>query len=239
MIQINNISKSYGKTEVLRNIKLHIQPHETVAIIGPSGSGKSTLIKTINGLEPINKGSIFVGGHDITTITPVSLSKAVGMVFQDFGLFNNKTVLGNCTIPLTVVHKQDIVDAELAAKIRLVRLGLASHFDHYPHNLSGGQKQRVAIARALVVKPQIMLYDEPTSALDPEMVNDVLDAIEDLKKEGMTQVVVTHEMSFARRVADRIVFMVAGEIVEVAKSEEFFTNPKTDRAKAFLSALKR
>lgn len=239
MIQIKGLNKSYGAVEVLKDINLSISPKETIVICGPSGSGKSTLIKSINTLESYQAGQIFLNGHDIATITPTSVAKTIGMVFQDFGLFQNKTVLENLVAPLVIVHKQDREDATLRSTVQLAKLGLRDHMRKYPHQLSGGQKQRVAICRALVVEPQFLLYDEPTSALDPEMVGSVLEVIEGLAHTGMGQVIVTHEMSFAKRVADRVVFMDAGRIVEVSKSEEFFANPKSERARAFLSKVMR
>lgn len=240
MIQLNNVSKSYGDKPVLSNINLTIKQGEVVVICGPSGSGKSTLIKTINGLEAINSGNIFLEKMDTTHMQAVSLHKAVGMVFQDFALFANMTVLENLVAPQVHVHGADREDATLKAKVRLTAVGMREHADKYPSQLSGGQQQRVAIARALVTEPDYMLFDEPTSALDPESVQDILDIMTDLAtNKKMTLVVVTHEMSFAKAVANRVVFMADGKIVEEAKTEDFFANPKSARAQTFLSKIIR
>lgn len=240
MIQLNNVSKSYGDVQVLSNINLAIKEGEVVVVCGPSGSGKSTLIKTINGLESINNGTIFLEKMDTRHMEPVSLHKTVGMVFQDFGLFANMTVLDNLVAPQVHVHHADREDAVLKAKVQLAAVGMRDHADKYPSQLSGGQQQRVAIARALVTEPDYLLFDEPTSALDPESVQDILDIMTDLAaNKKMTLVVVTHEMSFAKKVAHRVVFMADGKIVEEAKTEDFFANPKSARAQQFLSKIIR
>jgi glutamate/aspartate transport system ATP-binding protein len=242
MIQLNNVSKQYLGSEisVLSNVNLTIKKGDVVVVCGPSGSGKSTLIKTINGLESINNGNIFLEGMDTALMEAVSLHKTVGMVFQDFALFANMTVLENLVAPQVHVHGADREDATLKAKVQLAAVGMRDHADKYPSQLSGGQQQRVAIARALVTDPDYLLFDEPTSALDPESVQDILDIMTDLAtNKKMTLVVVTHEMSFAKKVANRVVFMADGRIVEEAKSDEFFANPKSERAQAFLSKIIR
>jgi glutamate/aspartate transport system ATP-binding protein len=239
MIEISNISKSYGAFQVLRNCSASIGRGEVVVICGPSGSGKSTLIKTVNGLETIDSGEINVGGFrlapDLTNVA--ALRRSVGMVFQSFELFPHLTVLSNVTIAQTKVLKRSRAAAEEKARSLLVRVGLSAHITKYPAQLSGGQQQRVAIARALALDPEVMLFDEPTSALDPEMVNEVLDVMTGLARQGMTMVCVTHEMGFARSVANRILFMDGGEIVETADATKFFDAPKSDRAKAFLAKI--
>lgn len=239
MIEINSVSKSYGVFEVLKNCCASISRGEVVVICGPSGSGKSTLIKTINGLESINKGEIEVGDFRIIPGTKdvAELRKRTGMVFQHFELFPHLSVLANVTIAQTKVLKRRKAEAEQKAIALLNRVGLGDHVHKYPAQLSGGQQQRVAIARALALDPEVMLFDEPTSALDPEMVNEVLDVMTELAGQGMTMVCVTHEMGFARKVANRVFFMDAGEIVEEASSFEFFASPKTDRAKSFLAKI--
>jgi len=239
MIQINNVSKKYGNSFVLNSIQLNISKGETVAIIGESGSGKSTLIKTINGLVELTSGTVFVDGYDITTMEHTSLTKKIGMVFQDFGLFANKTVLENLVTPQAVVHKVPRDKAIETARAQLNEVRMLAHADKYPSQLSGGQQQRVGIARALVMNPDCILMDEPTSALDPETISEVLDIMANLAKRGITLIVVTHEMGFARHVADRVVFMAEGRIVEVAKSEDFFDCPKSERAQNFLSKVIR
>ncbi|QNP48356.1 amino acid ABC transporter ATP-binding protein [Diaphorobacter aerolatus] len=227
MIKLENVSKKFGKNNVLTSINLTFCKEEVVVICGPSGSGKSTLIKTINGLEPINGGAISYNGRNIDQIPATTLSKHVGMVFQDFGLFANKTVLDNLVVPQVVVHQVNRATAVEKAIEQLSALGMAAHKDKYPDQLSGGQKQRVAIARALVTKPEYVLFDEPTSALDPEMVGDVLSAIEKIVESGIGAVIVTHEMAFAKRISDRVIFMDAGRVVESSKSEDFFNEPKS------------
>jgi glutamate/aspartate transport system ATP-binding protein len=239
MIEISNIAKCYGDFQVLNNCSASIARGEVVVICGPSGSGKSTFIKTLNGLEPISGGEIKIGGFTLTkTSKDVSaLRSAVGMVFQHFELFPHLTVLGNVMLAQVKVLRRPWPVAEEKAVALLKRVGLADHVKKYPQQLSGGQQQRVAIARALALDPEVMLFDEPTSALDPEMVNEVLDVMTELAGQGMTMVCVTHEMGFARKVAHRIFFMDAGEIVETAPSAEFFANPKTDRARSFLAKI--
>jgi ABC-type polar amino acid transport system ATPase subunit len=239
MIEINNISKSYGSFQVLKNCSASIASGEVVVICGPSGSGKSTLIKTVNGLETIDSGEIKVGGFRLAPgVTNVAaLRRSVGMVFQSFELFPHLTVLSNVTIAQTKVLKRPRAAAEENARSLLARVGLSGHIEKYPAQLSGGQQQRVAIARALALDPQVMLFDEPTSALDPEMVNEVLDVMTGLARQGMTMVCVTHEMGFARGVANRILFMDGGEIVETADAAKFFDNPQSERAKAFLAKI--
>lgn len=239
MIQINNVSKNYGDNKVLQNINLQINKGETIVICGPSGSGKSTLVKCINGLNSIDGGDIKIDGMDIKLIEPTSLSKSVAMVFQDFGLFLNMTVMQNLNTTQVVVHKTDREEALIKSKAQLSALQMLAHSEKYPSQLSGGQQQRVAIARGLVTNPGYMLYDEPTSALDPEMVGDILNVMAKLAKDGMTQIIVTHEMSFAKQVADKIVFMAEGKIVEISKTADFFSKPKTERAAKFLSNVMR
>lgn len=239
MIQLNNVSKIYGNHKVLDSVELQINKGEVVVICGPSGSGKSTLIKSINSLHGIDNGTIRLEGIDIKLIEATSLSKKVGMVFQDFGLFANMTVMQNLVTTQVVVHKTNREEATIKAKAQLSTLGMLTHADKYPSQLSGGQQQRVAIARALVTNPDYILFDEPTSALDPEMVGDILDEMAKLAKNGMTLVIVTHEMGFAKNVADRIVFMAEGKIVETSKTADFFSKPKTERAAKFLSNVMR
>ena len=239
MIQLKGISKSYGDNKVLDNVDLQINKGEVVVICGPSGSGKSTLVKCINGLNSIDSGMIMIEGKDIKLIETTQLSKKVGMVFQDFGLFANKTAIQNLTSPQVIVHKADRDEALIKAKKQLTELEMLSHSDKYPSQLSGGQQQRVAIARALVTSPDYILFDEPTSALDPEMVGGILSVMTKLAMSGMTLVIVTHEMNFAKNVADKIVFMADGKIVEISKTEDFFNKPKTERAQKFLSNVMR
>jgi glutamate/aspartate transport system ATP-binding protein len=240
MIEVQSINKWYGpKFQVLKNCSLKVDRGEVVVICGPSGSGKSTLIKCINALEPVNNGSVVVDGVEVTdpkTDLP-KLRSRVGMVFQNFELFPNMTIAENIQIGQQKVLGRSPADARAKGKILLDRVGLSGQADKYPGQLSGGQQQRVAIARALAMDPIAMLFDEPTSALDPEMITEVLDVMVSLAQEGMTMMVVTHEMGFARKVADRIVFMNGGEIVEVEDSESFFQNPKTERARSFLSKI--
>jgi ABC-type polar amino acid transport system ATPase subunit len=239
MIEISNISKSYGAFQVLKNCSASIGRGEVVVICGPSGSGKSTLIKTVNGLEAIDSGEIRVGGFRLAPgVTNVAaLRRSVGMVFQSFELFPHLTVLSNVTIAQTKVLKRSKAAAEEKARSLLERVGLSAHITKHPAQLSGGQQQRVAIARALALDPEVMLFDEPTSALDPEMVNEVLDVMTGLARQGMTMVCVTHEMGFARGVANRILFMDEGEIVETADAATFFDNPQSDRARSFLAKI--
>src|SRR5690606_3346234 len=239
LVVIENVQKHYGEFHALKNIDLTVDRGEVVVVIGPSGSGKSTLCRTINRLETITSGSIKIDGKELPKEGKAlaSLRSDVGMVFQSFNLFSHLTILDNVTLGPIKVRGLRKADAEKEARELLDRVGIAHQADKLPAQLSGGQQQRVAIARALAMHPKIMLFDEPTSALDPEMINEVLDVMVGLAKEGMTMVVVTHEMGFARKAADRVVFMADGEIVEQATPEEFFTNPTSDRAKDFLSKL--
>src|SRR5690348_4917650 len=238
-IRFTGVNKWFGKLHVLRDITLAIAAGEVVVVCGPSGSGKSTLIRTVNGLERIQSGDVAVLGESIAArgVNLPALRTRVGMVFQSFNLFPHMTALENIMLAPRKVKKASRAEAEQSARALLERVGLAAKAATYPANLSGGQQQRVAIARALAMQPRIMLFDEPTSALDPEMINEVLDVMTDLAREGMTMMVVTHEMGFARRVAGRIVFMDYGKIVEVQKPESFFANPQSDRAKDFLSKI--
>ena len=239
MIELHGVSKWYGAHQVLSEIDLKIAAGEVVVVCGPSGSGKSTLIRCVNRLEPVQKGEISVLGEPITGngTNLVKLRTGVGMVFQSFNLFPHMTVLQNIMLAPRKVKGLGMAEAEKIARTLLERVRIPDRADYYPANLSGGQQQRVAIARALAMQPRIMLFDEPTSALDPEMINEVLDVMTDLAKEGMTMMVVTHEMGFARRVASRVVFMDYGKIVEVQKPEAFFAAPQSDRAKDFLSKI--
>jgi glutamate transport system ATP-binding protein len=238
-IHFKDVSKWFGKLHVLRKIDLTIATGEVVVVCGPSGSGKSTLIRTVNGLERVQEGDILVLGDSITRrgVNLPALRSRVGMVFQSFNLFPHMTSLENIMLAPQKVRKLSRPDAEKAARALLERVGLREKADHYPANLSGGQQQRVAIARALAMQPKIMLFDEPTSALDPEMINEVLDVMTLLAREGMTMMCVTHEMGFARRVAHRVVFMDEGQVVEEATPEAFFTAPKSDRGRQFLSKI--
>jgi polar amino acid transport system ATP-binding protein len=238
-IRYSEVSKWFGPLQVLKDVNLDVTPGEVVVVCGPSGSGKSTLIRCVNKLEPIQKGQIFVYGDPIAG-NGVNLSKLraeVGMVFQSFNLFPHMTVLENIMLAPSKVKGLSTTEAEKIARDLLARVRIPDKADKYPANLSGGQQQRVAIARALAMQPRIMLFDEPTSALDPEMINEVLDVMTDLAKEGMTMMVVTHEMGFAKRVAHRVIFMDAGQIVEAATPQEFFSAPKSDRARDFLSKI--
>lgn len=238
-VEFHDVNKWYDKFAVLKNINLTVKMNERVILCGPSGSGKSTLIRCINKLEDYQSGKIVVLGtpldehmHNIETIR-----KEVGMCFQYFNLFPHLTVLENCTLAPIWVKKMPKTEALALAEKYLNRVKMLGHAHKYPSQLSGGQQQRVAIARSLCMSPKVMLFDEPTSALDPEMVKEVLDVMTDLAHEGMTMISVTHEMGFARAVADRIIFMDAGEIIEENSPQEFFTNPKSDRAKSFLSQI--
>ncbi len=239
LVRLSGVNKWFGELHVLQDIDLDIARGEVVVVIGPSGSGKSTLCRAINRLEPIDKGEITIDG----ALLPAEgkelarLRADVGMVFQSFNLFAHKTVLENVALGPVKVRKKSKADAEARARELLERVGVASQADKYPAQLSGGQQQRVAIARALAMEPKVMLFDEPTSALDPEMINEVLDVMVGLAKDGMTMVVVTHEMGFARRAANRVVFMDGGRVVETAEPETFFTSPESDRAKDFLSKI--
>nr|WP_193627297.1 amino acid ABC transporter ATP-binding protein [Brevibacterium sp. CFH 10365] len=239
MVSLRSVEKHYGDFHALKNVNLDIAEREVVVVIGPSGSGKSTLCRTINRLETITSGSITIDGRELPAegAALAQLRSDVGMVFQSFNLFAHKTILENVTLGPIKVRKIPKADADKQAMALLERVGVAHQADKYPAQLSGGQQQRVAIARSLAMKPKVMLFDEPTSALDPEMINEVLDVMVGLAEEGMTMVVVTHEMGFARKAAHRVVFMADGEIVEVAEPEEFFTNPQSTRAKDFLSKI--
>ncbi len=239
MIRVENLKKSFGNNEVLKDISLTIKPQEVVVVIGPSGSGKSTFLRCLNLLETITDGKIYIEGVDITDKkTDINKIRAeVGMVFQQFNLFPHKTVLENIILAPMKVKKMDRETAVKKARELLRKVGLSEKENCYPDSLSGGQKQRVAIARALAMEPKIMLFDEPTSALDPEMVGEVLEVMKQLAKEGMTMVVVTHEMGFAREVGDRVIFMDGGYIVEENTPEELFNNPQHERTKLFLSKV--
>lgn len=239
MITIKNVNKSFGDHHVLTDVSLEVPKSNVIALIGPSGAGKSTLIRTINALEPIDDGEIVVDGisiHDKKTDINVARTN-IGFVFQSFNLFPFLTALENVTMAPLKVKGLSKEEAEKRGKELLTSLGLDDKFDAYPSRLSGGQQQRVAIARALAMDPTVMLFDEPTSALDPEMVTEVLDAIRKLAKDGMTMVVVTHEMGFAKEICDEIVFMAEGKIVERAAPSKFFTSPDTQRAQEFLSKV--
>jgi glutamate transport system ATP-binding protein len=239
LVQLTGVNKWFGDLHVLQDIDLSIDRGEVVVVIGPSGSGKSTLCRTINRLESIEKGEISIDGQRLPEEGKAlaTLRSDVGMVFQSFNLFAHKTILQNVTLGPTKVRRQSKADAEKRARELLDRVGVGPQADKYPAQLSGGQQQRVAIARALAMEPKVMLFDEPTSALDPEMINEVLDVMVGLAKDGMTMVVVTHEMGFARRAANRVVFMDGGRVVETAEPETFFTSPQSDRAKDFLSKI--
>ena len=239
MIEIKNISKWYGNFQVLKDCSVEVEKGEVVVVCGPSGSGKSTLIKTVNALEPFQKGEIIVDGisvGDPKTDLP-KLRSRVGMVFQHFELFPHLSIRENLVLAQMKVLGRNREEATERGLKLLDRVGLLKHADKFPGQLSGGQQQRVAIARALAMDPICMLFDEPTSALDPEMINEVLDVMVQLAKEGMTMMVVTHEMGFARKVADRVIFMDAGEIIENLPGQEFFNAPHTDRAQKFLSKI--
>lgn len=237
IIRIENLVKSFGSLQVLKDINLSVKKGEVVCIIGASGSGKSTMLRCINLLEEPDDGHIYFKEQDLTDLsTDINvLRENIGMVFQSFNLFNNKNVLDNCTLAMTTVKKMNKKEAEQIAIKHLTDVGLKDFIYADSRTLSGGQKQRVAIARALCMNPEIMLFDEPTSALDPEIVKEVLDVMQKLANEGMTMVVVTHEMQFAREVSDRVVFMDQGVILEEASPEEIFTNPKMPRTREFLS----
>lgn len=236
---VNDLKKSFGKNEVLKGIDLTINQGEVVCIIGPSGSGKSTFLRCLNRLEDINGGEVLVDGTNIADKS-IDINKArqnIGMVFQHFNLFPHLSVLENITLAPTELGKTQKDASKGQALSLLEQVGLADKAEAFPNSLSGGQKQRVAIARALAMNPDIMLFDEPTSALDPEMVGDVLNVMKDLAKEGMTMVVVTHEMGFAREVADRVIFMDGGYVVEEGKPEDIFSNPQHNRTKEFLDKV--
>lgn len=240
MIRVENVSKNFNKTHALKNVSLEVNKGDIISLIGPSGSGKSTLLRCIHGLEHVDKGKIYM---DDEWMNPNDEKKfraqrnRMGFVFQHFNLFPNMSVLQNCKLAQVEVLNKTNEEAEKTALEYLDKVGLLDKKDAYPNNLSGGQKQRVAIARALCMNPDIMLFDEPTSALDPEMIKEVLEVMKNLGKQGMTMVVVTHEMGFARKVGTRVVFLDQGEIVEENTSEKFFENPQSDRAKDFLSKV--
>ena len=239
MISFKNVNKWFGDLHVLKDINLEVAHGEVVVVCGPSGSGKSTLIRCINRLEPIQEGELIVDDmkvHDKKS-DMTKVRAEIGFVFQSFNLYPHMTALENTTIAPLKVRNMKKTEAESFGRQMLTRVGLADRIDHYPAQLSGGQQQRVAIARGLCMKPKIMLFDEPTSALDPEMINEVLDVMRVLAEEGMTMMVVTHEMGFAREVANRVVFMDEGQIIEVAPPNDFFTNPQTDRGANFLKSI--
>ncbi|MBS4193760.1 amino acid ABC transporter ATP-binding protein [Lederbergia citri] len=239
MISVKHLKKSFGQNEVLKDITLEVKPQEVVVVIGPSGSGKSTFIRCLNLLESVSGGQVVVTGKDLTDKkTNINeIRKNVGMVFQHFNLFPHKNILQNITLAPINVKGVSKEEAERKARELLAKVGLSDKADAYPDSLSGGQKQRVAIARALAMEPKIMLFDEPTSALDPEMVGEVLEVMKQLAKEGMTMIVVTHEMGFAREVGDRVIFMDNGYIVEENVPNELFSNPQHERTKSFLSKV--
>lgn len=239
MISLKNVSKWYGHFQVLTDCSTEVKKGEVVVVCGPSGSGKSTLIKTVNGLEPVQQGEIIFNGTQVNDkkTNLAKLRSHVGMVFQHFELFPHLSIIENLTLAQVKVLKRDpTVSRDKALKL-LERVGLSNHASKYPSQLSGGQQQRVAIARALCMDPVAMLFDEPTSALDPEMINEVLDVMVELANEGMTMMVVTHEMGFARKVANRVIFMDEGRIIEDTNKEDFFNNPQSDRAKDFLAKI--
>ena len=238
-VRITGLQKWYGSFQVLHDVDLTVQPNERIVICGPSGSGKSTLIRCINQLESHDRGSIEVNGQQMgkSTSRMHVLRRDIGMVFQHFNLFPHLTVLQNCTLALRKARGMSLPQAEEVARHYLGRVRIPEQQDKYPGQLSGGQQQRVAIARALCMSPKVMLFDEPTSALDPEMIKEVLDVMTDLAREGMTMICVTHEMNFARTVADRVVFMDAGRIVEQAEPQAFFSAPTHPRARQFLSQI--
>ena len=239
LIQMKNVDKYFGDFQALKNINLEVQRKERIVICGPSGSGKSTLIRCLNRLEKHNTGQVFIDGNELTDqIKDInSVRREVGMVFQSFNLFPHMTVVKNLMVAQQLVRKISKADAKQRAMHFLERVKIPEQANKYPIQLSGGQQQRVAIARALCMKPKIMLFDEPTSALDPEMINEVLEVMVDLATDGMTMICVTHEMGFARSVADRVIFMDLGEIVEESKPSEFFDNPKNERTKNFLQQI--
>ena len=239
LVELTHVEKHYGDLHVLKDINLTVRKGEVLVIVGPSGSGKSTMCRTINRLETIDSGDIRIDGKPLPQEGKelASLRAEVGMVFQSFNLFANKTILENVTLAPIKVRHMDKKEAEDLAMDLLGRVGVASQASKMPSQLSGGQQQRVAIARALAMQPKVMLFDEPTSALDPEMVNEVLDVMVELAHEGMTMLCVTHEMGFARKVADKVVFMADGQILEQSTPDDFFEHPKTDRAKDFRSKI--
>lgn len=238
-VEVKNIHKYFGKHHVLNDVSFTVDEGEVVVICGPSGSGKSTLIRCINGLEKISRGTVRV--HDLRIDDPSTKStkicREIGMVFQEFNLFPHMTVLDNVLLAPTKVKKMSKTEAKELAIKNLKKVGILDQAEKYPAKLSGGQKQRVAIARALTMQPKLMLFDEPTSALDPEMISEVLDAMKNLAKEGMTMIVVSHEMGFAREVAENIIFLDSGKIIEQAPPKKFFSNPENERTKKFLSQI--
>ena len=238
MIKLENVHKSFGKNEVLKGINLHIKQGQVVVIIGPSGSGKSTVLRTMNYLEEPTSGKVIVDGIDLSDKNKLNEVRAeVGMVFQNFNLFPHMTVMDNLTLAQTKVRKTSTDEAKKIGQALLDRVGLGDKANAYPDSLSGGQKQRVAIARALAMKPKVMLFDEPTSALDPEMVSEVLDVMKSLAEDGMTMVIVTHEMGFAKKVADRVLFVDGGLILEDDTPERVFDSPTNERTKSFLDKI--
>lgn len=239
IIQVENLHKHFGSLEVLKGIDYTIEEKQVVCVIGPSGSGKSTFLRCLNLLEEVTEGAVYFEGKKINdpSVNINDIRTEVGMVFQQFNLFPHMTVLDNITMAPIAIRGMNKKEAEVLALTLLEKVGLKEKADSYPDQLSGGQKQRVAIARALAMKPKVMLFDEPTSALDPEMVNEVLEVMKDLAREGMTMVVVTHEMGFAREVGDRVLFMDGGYIVEENEPEALFTNPQNERTQAFLGKV--
>ena len=237
MIEIKGLCKSFGDHEVLKGIDQNVDEGEVLCIVGPSGSGKSTMLRCINRLEEPSGGEIYIDGELVTESNVDAMRTKMGMVFQSFNLFPHKSVLENLTIGPVNVKKEDKNEAEAKGMSLLERVGLAEKANEYPRNLSGGQQQRVAIARALAMDPEVMLFDEPTSALDPEMVGEVLDVMKSLAKDGMTMVVVTHEMGFAKEVADKVIFMDGGYIVEQGTPDDVLNHPQMDRTKDFLSKV--
>jgi ABC-type polar amino acid transport system ATPase subunit len=239
MIEFDRVDKWFGPTQVLKQVSLCVAPGEVIVICGPSGSGKSTLLRCVNGLEGIDAGSVRIGASQKNTVPHDTRksSTTIGMVFQQFNLFPHITVLQNLILAPVKVQKRPRAEAVALARKHLERVGIADKENAFPSTLSGGQQQRAAIARALCLEPRIMLFDEPTSALDPEMINEVLDVMRDLARDGMTMFVVTHEMGFAREVAHRVIFMDQGEILEVGEPATFFTNPKEDRTRRFLGKI--
>ena len=239
LIQMLNVDKFFGKFQALKNINLEVQKGEKIVVCGPSGSGKSTMIRCINRLEKHNNGRIFIDGKELTDNEKDidAVRREVGMVFQSFNLFPHMTVLRNLMLAPKLVRKNNKIEAKKIAMKYLERVKIPDQANKYPGQLSGGQQQRVAIARALCMSPEILLFDEPTSALEPEMINEVLEVMVDLASEGMTMIVVSHEMGFARQVADRVIFMDEGQIVEQNEPKEFFDNPQNERTKLFLSQI--
>lgn len=237
ILKIEDLHKSFGDNEVLKGVSLELKKGENKVIIGPSGTGKSTLLNNVNRLVPPDKGRIYLDGEEITPKNINKMRQEIGFVFQDFGLFNHLTALGNVRVGLLKVKKMNKKDANDLAMEELRRVGLEENADQYPAELSGGQKQRVGIARALAMQPKLILFDEPTSALDPELIGEVLTVMKTLAQEGMTMLVVTHEMGFARTVSDEIIFMENGNIVEQGPPKQLFNNPKVERTREFLFKL--